>query len=115
MIFSESDEEEENPVSLCDKVSLYKGDITILEVDAIVNAGKRFGPVRNVSFRSKLPGYELALLYCVAVWPSDAPVCCVCLPPSACTAFFSPSFSFVFVYTRSLKTLGINLCEADAV
>ncbi|XP_017318954.1 ADP-ribose glycohydrolase MACROD2 isoform X2 [Ictalurus punctatus] len=34
----ESDEEEENPVSLCDKVSLYKGDITILEVDAIVNA-----------------------------------------------------------------------------
>ncbi|KAF5901422.1 O-acetyl-ADP-ribose deacetylase MACROD2-like, partial [Clarias magur] len=32
------DEEEEHPVSLCDKVSLYKGDITILEVDAIVNA-----------------------------------------------------------------------------
>ncbi|KAM9476363.1 ADP-ribose glycohydrolase MACROD2 isoform 2-T2 [Clarias gariepinus] len=32
------DEEEEQPVSLCDKVSLYKGDITILEVDAIVNA-----------------------------------------------------------------------------
>lgn len=25
---------------LCDKVSLYKGDITVLEVDAIVNAGK---------------------------------------------------------------------------
>ncbi|KAF4089973.1 hypothetical protein AMELA_G00044330, partial [Ameiurus melas] len=34
----ESDEEEENPASLCDKVSLYKGDITMLEVDAIVNA-----------------------------------------------------------------------------
>ncbi|GAA6074172.1 ADP-ribose glycohydrolase MACROD2 isoform X1 [Tachysurus ichikawai] len=34
----EPEEEEENPVSLCDKVSLYKGDITILEVDAIVNA-----------------------------------------------------------------------------
>ncbi|KAF7668787.1 hypothetical protein LDENG_00288240 [Lucifuga dentata] len=27
-------------VGLSDKVSLYKGDITILEVDAIVNAGK---------------------------------------------------------------------------
>lgn len=25
---------------LSDKVSLYKGDITVLEVDAIVNAGK---------------------------------------------------------------------------
>lgn len=25
---------------LSDKVSLYKGDITMLEVDAIVNAGK---------------------------------------------------------------------------
>ncbi|XP_034158797.2 ADP-ribose glycohydrolase MACROD2 isoform X4 [Pangasianodon hypophthalmus] len=34
----EPEVEEENPVSLCDKVSLYKGDITILEVDAIVNA-----------------------------------------------------------------------------
>ncbi|XP_035387303.1 ADP-ribose glycohydrolase MACROD2 isoform X2 [Electrophorus electricus] len=32
------EEEEEHPISLCDKVSLYKGDITILEVDAIVNA-----------------------------------------------------------------------------
>ncbi|KAG7511449.1 hypothetical protein JOB18_000333 [Solea senegalensis] len=28
---------------LSDKVSLYKGDITVLEVDAIVNAGKDFG------------------------------------------------------------------------
>ncbi|KAK3573329.1 hypothetical protein QTP86_022711 [Hemibagrus guttatus] len=37
----EPEEEEENPVSLCDKVSLYKGDITILEVDAIVNADYR--------------------------------------------------------------------------
>lgn len=27
---------------LSDKVSLYKGDITVLEVDAIVNAGKEF-------------------------------------------------------------------------
>ncbi|XP_072533523.1 ADP-ribose glycohydrolase MACROD2 isoform X2 [Salminus brasiliensis] len=35
---AEPDEEEEHPVSLCDKVSLYKGDITILELDAIVNA-----------------------------------------------------------------------------
>ncbi|RXM95483.1 O-acetyl-ADP-ribose deacetylase MACROD2 [Acipenser ruthenus] len=26
--------------SLSDKVSLYKGDITVLEIDAIVNAGK---------------------------------------------------------------------------
>lgn len=25
---------------ISDKVSLYKGDITVLEVDAIVNAGK---------------------------------------------------------------------------
>lgn len=25
---------------LSDKVSLYKGDITVLEVDAIVNAGR---------------------------------------------------------------------------
>ncbi|MCI4376781.1 hypothetical protein PGIGA_G00192440, partial [Pangasianodon gigas] len=44
----EPEVEEENPVSLCDKVSLYKGDITTLEVDAIVNAGKLFGPVLNV-------------------------------------------------------------------
>ncbi|KAI5611626.1 O-acetyl-ADP-ribose deacetylase MACROD2 isoform X1 [Silurus asotus] len=33
------EDDEENTVSLCDKVSLYKGDITMLEVDAIVNAG----------------------------------------------------------------------------
>ncbi|TWW78688.1 O-acetyl-ADP-ribose deacetylase MACROD2 [Takifugu flavidus] len=39
-------EEEEEPEltgeggGLSDKVSLYKGDITVLEVDAIVNAGK---------------------------------------------------------------------------
>uniref|UniRef100_A0AAY4E919 Macro domain-containing protein n=1 Tax=Denticeps clupeoides TaxID=299321 RepID=A0AAY4E919_9TELE len=33
--------EEVAPICLCDKVSLYKGDITTLEVDAIVNAGKR--------------------------------------------------------------------------
>lgn len=32
-------EEEEGKDLLRDKVSLYKGDITILEVDAIVNAG----------------------------------------------------------------------------
>lgn len=55
LLFSEPEEEEESPVSLCDKVSLYKGDITILEVDAIVNAGKRFGPVLHVLFQSKLP------------------------------------------------------------
>lgn len=39
-----SDTEEEQALScaggLSDKVSLYKGDITVLEVDAIVNAGK---------------------------------------------------------------------------
>ncbi|XP_046731022.1 ADP-ribose glycohydrolase MACROD2 isoform X3 [Silurus meridionalis] len=34
----EPEDDEENTVSLCDKVSLYKGDITMLEVDAIVNA-----------------------------------------------------------------------------
>lgn len=33
-------EVKEHPASLYDKVSLYKGDITELEVDAIVNAGK---------------------------------------------------------------------------
>ncbi|XP_066552859.1 ADP-ribose glycohydrolase MACROD2 isoform X2 [Amia ocellicauda] len=32
------DESEVRPVSLSDRVSLYKGDITILEIDAIVNA-----------------------------------------------------------------------------
>ncbi|XP_022540989.2 ADP-ribose glycohydrolase MACROD2 isoform X3 [Astyanax mexicanus] len=40
---SAEEEEDDRPVSprpahLCDKVSLYKGDITLLEVDAIVNA-----------------------------------------------------------------------------
>ncbi|KAJ8386448.1 hypothetical protein AAFF_G00170450 [Aldrovandia affinis] len=35
--------EEQDLHPLSDKVSLYKGDITILEVDAIVNAGNR-GP-----------------------------------------------------------------------
>lgn len=38
------EEEEQEPTGagggLSDKVSLYKGDITVLEVDAIVNAGK---------------------------------------------------------------------------
>lgn len=53
LLFSEPEEEEENPVSLCDKVSLYKGDITILEVDAIVNAGKQLEPELNVSFQPK--------------------------------------------------------------
>ncbi|KTG03227.1 hypothetical protein cypCar_00016713 [Cyprinus carpio] len=33
-----TEEEERKSFSLADKVSLYKGDITILEVDAIVNA-----------------------------------------------------------------------------
>ncbi|KAG7462861.1 hypothetical protein MATL_G00189240 [Megalops atlanticus] len=33
-------EEQDMPPALSDKVSLYKGDITTLEVDAIVNAGK---------------------------------------------------------------------------
>ncbi|XP_059372848.1 ADP-ribose glycohydrolase MACROD2-like [Carassius carassius] len=33
-----TEEEEQKSFSLADKVSLYKGDITILEVDAIVNA-----------------------------------------------------------------------------
>ncbi|KAI1894682.1 hypothetical protein AGOR_G00118270 [Albula goreensis] len=35
----EVEEQDFHPLS--DKVSLYKGDITILEVDAIVNAGMR--------------------------------------------------------------------------
>lgn len=41
---SDTEEEEEQALTcgggLSDKVSLYKGDITVLEVDAIVNAGK---------------------------------------------------------------------------
>lgn len=75
------DEEEEQPVSLCDKVSLYKGDITILEVDAIVNAGKHFG---FLFFNAKPAEYELASLLVLQFRPSDAPVCCVWLPPSVC-------------------------------
>lgn len=44
-IFLVNEEEEEQELTgagggLSDKVSLYKGDITVLEVDAIVNAGK---------------------------------------------------------------------------
>ncbi|XP_016325389.1 O-acetyl-ADP-ribose deacetylase MACROD2-like [Sinocyclocheilus anshuiensis] len=35
-----TEEEEQKSFSLTDKVSLYKGDITILELDAIVNAGE---------------------------------------------------------------------------
>ncbi|KAI7805821.1 O-acetyl-ADP-ribose deacetylase MACROD2 [Triplophysa rosa] len=35
-----TEDEELKSFSLADKVSLYKGDITILEVDAIVNAGE---------------------------------------------------------------------------
>jgi len=35
-----TEEEEHQSFSLADKVTLYKGDITILEVDAIVNAGE---------------------------------------------------------------------------
>uniref|UniRef100_A0A3Q3KTM6 Macro domain-containing protein n=1 Tax=Labrus bergylta TaxID=56723 RepID=A0A3Q3KTM6_9LABR len=40
-------EEEEGTelTGLTDKVSLYKGDITVLEVDAIVNAGKNQIPI----------------------------------------------------------------------
>uniref|UniRef100_A0AAV2JKQ9 O-acetyl-ADP-ribose deacetylase MACROD2 n=1 Tax=Knipowitschia caucasica TaxID=637954 RepID=A0AAV2JKQ9_KNICA len=41
---NDNEEEEETQVTsgggLSDKVSLYKGDITLLEVDAIVNAGR---------------------------------------------------------------------------
>lgn len=55
--FPEPEDEEENPVLMCDKVSLYKGDITVLEVDAIVNAGKCLGPELNVLFQPKLPDY----------------------------------------------------------
>lgn len=36
------DEEQTGGGGLGDKVSLYKGDITVLEVDAIVNAGRNF-------------------------------------------------------------------------
>ena len=39
---TEENTKEDLPVqrSLSEKVSLYRGDITVLEVDAIVNAGK---------------------------------------------------------------------------
>uniref|UniRef100_A0A673BS35 Mono-ADP ribosylhydrolase 2 n=1 Tax=Sphaeramia orbicularis TaxID=375764 RepID=A0A673BS35_9TELE len=44
VFISDNDKEEGKEVTggggLSDKVSLYKGDITVLEVDAIVNAGK---------------------------------------------------------------------------
>lgn len=45
LYFLVNEEEEEQELTgagggLSDKVSLYKGDITVLEVDAIVNAGK---------------------------------------------------------------------------
>lgn len=45
--FLVNEEEEEQELTgagggLSDKVSLYKGDITVLEVDAIVNAGNAF-------------------------------------------------------------------------
>ncbi|CAG6017590.1 unnamed protein product [Menidia menidia] len=44
----QSDKEEEKALTdggkVSDKVSLYKGDITILEVDAIVNAGLNIWP-----------------------------------------------------------------------
>lgn len=35
-----TEDEEQKSSSLADKVTLYKGDITILELDAIVNAGE---------------------------------------------------------------------------
>lgn len=45
-LISANDKEEGKELTggggLSDKVSLYKGDITVLEVDAIVNAGKDF-------------------------------------------------------------------------
>lgn len=44
MFISANDKEEGKELTggggIGDKVSLYKGDITVLEVDAIVNAGK---------------------------------------------------------------------------
>ncbi|KAI5108511.1 O-acetyl-ADP-ribose deacetylase MACROD2 isoform X1 [Silurus meridionalis] len=50
----EPEDDEENTVSLCDKVSLYKGDITMLEVDAIVNAGAPYSVVVH------MPSYTVA-------------------------------------------------------
>ncbi|KAL7889371.1 hypothetical protein AOLI_G00016290 [Acnodon oligacanthus] len=52
------EEEEDHPVSLCDKVSLYKGDITILEVDAIVNAG--MPSLRNTRIAANVQDWLLA-------------------------------------------------------
>uniref|UniRef100_A0A8C0ING2 MACD2 deacetylase n=1 Tax=Chelonoidis abingdonii TaxID=106734 RepID=A0A8C0ING2_CHEAB len=40
--------------SLSEKVSLYRGDITLLEVDAIVNAGKSLGNRNKPNQRSCL-------------------------------------------------------------
>lgn len=42
ILFTEENTQETSQVkkSLSEKVSLYRGDITLLEVDAIVNAGE---------------------------------------------------------------------------
>lgn len=52
---NEEGQEQTGGGGLSDKVSLYKGDITVLEVDAIVNAGKDptlqpFGVLNHVFF-----------------------------------------------------------------
>uniref|UniRef100_A0A7N4NMA0 Mono-ADP ribosylhydrolase 2 n=1 Tax=Sarcophilus harrisii TaxID=9305 RepID=A0A7N4NMA0_SARHA len=49
---SQNDDESAQEVSqvkksLSEKVSLYRGDITLLEIDAIVNAGSRFSKRRT--------------------------------------------------------------------
>lgn len=54
-VFFSDDEKEDGEElgsggGLSDKVSLYKGDITVLEVDAIVNAGKNTTPGGGTGF-----------------------------------------------------------------
>lgn len=76
LFISANDKEEGKDLTggggLSEKVSLYKGDITVLEVDAIVNAGKVsvLWPLQAVEWCLKadhqLSCYKLSLvaLYC---------------------------------------------------
>lgn len=77
---------------LSDKVSLYKGDITVLEVDAIVNAGKN----------TTLGG--------VTVFPEDHLLCILCSPALCCSEWRSAGRGEVAWKTlRLLLLLNLSL------
>lgn len=68
MFITANDEDEGSELpggGLRDKVSLYKGDITVLELDAIVNAGKNL-PFDLLGAVCSLEAIKLpfATLYC---------------------------------------------------